>query len=130
MPVETVKRYTRENLRARPETLFVFGDNMARLGHGGQARACRGEPNAVGIPTKWRPATDHAAFFSNDDIDKVKPEIDRAFARLSAHLQAGGTVVIPEDGVGTGLARLPDAAPVIYRYITQEFGKLQRLQTA
>jgi hypothetical protein len=114
-----VIRYTRAMIRANPKTLYVFGDNMARTGLGGQARECRGEPNAVGIPTKWRPTMDNAAFFRDSDLPKVTPRIQQAFRRLAAHLAEGGTVVWPSDGVGTGLARLPQCAPTIHAYINR-----------
>lgn len=57
----------REDLQGEPETLFVFGDNMMRKGLGGQAAAMRGEPNAVGIPTKELPSMANNAFLSEAD---------------------------------------------------------------
>ena len=57
------ERITRADLRANPDTLYVFGDNMRRRGMGGQAAEMRGEPNAVGIPTKWRPSRTEWDFF-------------------------------------------------------------------
>jgi hypothetical protein len=47
-----LKHITREMVRADPSTVFVFGDNMARNGLAGQAKEMRGEPNAIGVPTK------------------------------------------------------------------------------
>lgn len=110
-------RITRVDLAASPDVLFVFGDNMARRGYGGQAREMRGAPNAVGIPTKRAPSMTPSAFFSDDDFLWAKPEIDAAFARLEAHIRVGGRVVWPKDGVGTGLAELPQRSPLIWRYI-------------
>ena len=52
------KWITREELQRHPELIFVFGDNMLRKGFGGQAKEMRGEPNAVGVPVKWRPSRD------------------------------------------------------------------------
>ncbi len=115
------KTLLREVIRANPNTLYVFGDNMARVGRGGQAAECRGEPNAVGIPTKWRPARDAQAYFSDSDYDRVVPAIDAALQRLVAHLEAGGTVVLPKQGVGTGLSELPTRAPKIYAHIIDQF---------
>ncbi|KKL05458.1 hypothetical protein LCGC14_2605850, partial [marine sediment metagenome] len=56
--IEYRDHITRQMLRDEPDTLFVFGDNMQRRGLGGQAFAMRGEPNAVGIPTKIFPSMD------------------------------------------------------------------------
>jgi hypothetical protein len=47
----------RRDLRANPESLYLFGDNTKRVGIGGQAREMRGEPNAVGIATKNAPGS-------------------------------------------------------------------------
>lgn len=119
-----VKRYNRKQARNHPKALFVFGDNMARKGYGGQAKELRGEPNVVGIPTKWRPARDEKAYFTNADLKAALPAIDEAFERLESHLEAGGVVFWPADGVGTGLAQLPTRAPDIHGYITNRFRRL------
>lgn len=115
--VVQVHRYRRAEIQANPHRLFIFGDNMARAGFGGQAKEARGEPNAVGIPTKWSPAMTPDSFFTDEDFDEVKPVIDAAFERISQHMDGGGTVVWPTDGVGTGLAQLAERAPRIFEYI-------------
>jgi len=117
MGVEYREFITRIQLKREPFVLFVFGDNMERFGHGGQAREMRGEPNAVGIPTKWAPNMSPTSFFSDADFDEVKPSIDAAFARLRRHVHQGGRVVWPKDGIGSGLADLPRRAPKIWEYI-------------
>jgi len=127
MPIEKVARYSRDDLRRRPDALFVFGDNMKRVGMGGQAKACRGEPNAIGIPTKWSPSMFPSAFFKDVDLARVRPTLDRVFDRLQMHLQSGGTVVLPADGVGTGLAELPTRAPAIHAYITDRIAQLDAI---
>lgn len=108
------KFITRQMLRNEPDTLFVFGDNAQRRGLGGQAKEMRGEPNAVGIPTKIYPSMHKAAFFSDDDFDFIRPILNMEFERLRYH---AGAIVWPEDGIGTGLADLPTRAPKIWRYI-------------
>ncbi len=42
MPIETVHRYTRAEIRAPRDALYVFGDNLAGPGFDGQAREARG----------------------------------------------------------------------------------------
>lgn len=108
-----LKCITRSVIRANPSILFAFGDNLARTGFGGQAAECRGEPNAVGIPTKRYPSMLPTAFFTDDDWPIVKPTFTTAFARLEAHLLAGKSIVWPTDGIGTGRARLAASAPRI-----------------
>lgn len=115
--ISLVHYITRAQLQAAPETLFVFGDNMRERGFGGQAREMRGEPNAVGIPTKWEPSNSANAFFCNSDLAACKGLIDNRFLKLLRHLQAGGNVVWPDAGIGTGLADLKSRAPRIWEYI-------------
>lgn len=115
MLVDIVNRYSREMLRARPNDLFLFGDNMERVGLGGQAGACRGEPNAVGLPTLWAPGF----YFRDSDFPVAREAIDEALTALRRHLLAGGTIVLPAHGVGTGIAQLPERAPKIHQYISE-----------
>mgnify|MGYP001608883882 CR=1 FL=1 len=115
--LEYRKHITRAMLRAEPDTLFVFGDNMAARGLGGQAKEMRGEHNAVGIPTKRHPRMDDAAFLTDADLDAVRPIAQAAYRRLADHLKAGGTVVFPADGIGTGLAQLQERAPAVDEYL-------------
>lgn len=121
-------RVTREQVRAARDTLFVFGDNMARAGFGGQAAAMGGEPNSVGVPTKWRPARDPAAYFADTDWqnEEVRQAVLGAFERIERALASGRDVVIPADGLGTGLADLPRRAPVIHACISRMIEELER----
>lgn len=108
--VRIVSRYSRTFIRSMPNVLFVFGDNIARVGFGGQAAEARGEPNSVGIPTKMSPAE----YLYDTQIEIAREPIINAFVRLAEHLRNGGDIVWPRDGVGTGLARLPDTAPILF----------------
>ncbi len=114
------KVITRDMLRAEPNTLFAFGDNMKERGLGGQAKEMRGEPNAVGIPTKWEPTKAERAFFINSDLPAVEGLIRARLQILSNHMTFGGKVVWPKDGIGTGLAELQKRAPAIWRLIESE----------
>jgi hypothetical protein len=111
MPLKTQKFIRRADLRANPETYYVFGDNLLGVGMGGQAREMRGELNAVGIPTKQSPtvyAHDRMALhFLNDWLDNFTFLIDK--------LEEGHLVVWPEDGIGTGLADMANQAPVLWQ---------------
>lgn len=118
---------TREQVRANRETLFVFGDNMAGTGYGGQAAAMRGEANAVGVVTKWKPERTPSAYFTDSDWlnGDVRHALFQAFDRIEAALADGRDVVIPADGVGTGLAELPRRAPKIAAYIERRIAALE-----
>lgn len=124
MPIMIVKRYARSDLQDNRDRLYVFGDNLVGVGTGGQAYSCRGEPNAVGIPTKRAPSTADTAYFTDDDLGRATPVIDAAFERLAAHIKKGLVVIWPADGVGTGLAMLERKAPAIRAYIDQKTDEL------
>ncbi len=125
--IRRAARITREMVRAEPGALFVFGDNMARAGYGGQAREMRGEPNAVGVPTKWRPERNSGAYFTNAawQSPDVRYAITWAFNRMRHALDAGRDVVIPADGIGTGLAELPARAPELHARIERAIARLE-----
>lgn len=111
---------TRQDLRSNPEFRYVFGDNVARKGMGGQAGAMRGEPNAIGVATKWTPTRDSRAYFSDGDeraLRHMLADIDQVRVALSQ----GRTVYVPTDGLGTGLSELPTRAPSLYRKLVEEF---------
>ncbi len=46
---------TREDLRANPDIIYVYGDNVAREGQRGLARQMRHEPNAHAVSISWGP---------------------------------------------------------------------------
>ena len=115
MPIIQVRRYSRADLRANPDRLFAFGDNLERRGLGGQAREARGEANAVGIVTKRSPRMDPDAFLTDADLELMARLWRELFGRLNDHLFAGGVVVWPADGVGTGRAELRTRAPALWR---------------
>ena len=123
-------RMTRLQARANPQVLFVFGDNLVGAGFGGQAAELRGEPNAVGIPTKRAPRRDERAYFRDADLTLAAPVISAAFARLAEHLADGGDIVWPAAGVGTGLAELPRRAPAIAAFIEAGYRQLVSVATA
>lgn len=114
--IRFVYRYSPSMARNDPHTLYVFGDNMQRRGRGGQA-IIRDLPNAFGIPTKNAPSYSPSSYFTDADLPRILPILDECFAELADHLDSGGDVVWPEDGIGTGLAELPQRAPAIHRAI-------------
>lgn len=105
------KQYTIELLRAHPDKVFVFGDNLLRRGTGGQA-VVRHEPNAFGVPTKRAPSMQHNSFFSDRDNERQAVLIALRNLYALARKQA---VVFPAAGLGTGLAQMPTKSPNVYR---------------
>jgi len=125
MPLLYMKRYTRKFIREHPDWLFVFGDNFARKGFGGQAAQARGEPNAIGVPTKRYPTTEEAAYLRNEDFEiwEQKSRLDRQ--QIETALRQGQIVVWPLDGIGSGMAKLDSYAPDIAEAIKDWLGRLE-----
>ena len=125
MPVITQKFIYRSDLQNNPEVKYLFGDNTLRKGRGGQAKEMRGEPNAIGVATKRLPSQMENSFFSDAEhvencriiLADLKPAFD--------HVRAGGVLVIPEDGLGTGLSELPTRAPMTNSYLESVLGMLR-----
>lgn len=131
MTFRTEKYITRAMVRAEPQALFVFGDNIAEVGRAGQAKEMRGEPNAVGIPTKWFPSMSENAFFRDSDLPEVRGHIEAQFKLLAQHIvMMGGDVVWPEDGIGSGLAQLRERAPQIWAFIDMLRARVERAAQA
>jgi len=115
-------RIYRADLRASPEAIFVFGDNAVRIGMGGQAGHMRGEPNALGIATKRAPLMTPESFFS-DSEPQDRLTVEKDLKRLMGHIEAGRSIIVPWDGIGTGLSELPQRAPMLYALIYGFFAK-------
>jgi hypothetical protein len=125
MPLVFQDRIERSDLRANPDTLYLFGDNEARRGLGGQAAACRGEPNAIGVATKCLPRRNAKAYWSDQDYDRLVALIEADLAPAFAHVRRGGTVVCPTAGLGTGLSELPTRAPKVFAYLSKRIADLK-----
>jgi hypothetical protein len=113
MPIEYLDWITRSDVQMKPEARFVFGDNWRREGFGGQAKSMRGEPNAIGVATKWSPDMGDMSFFS-DGSAHCETIVLADLGTIEHALSEGRTVYVPKDGLGTGLSQLPQRAPKLY----------------
>ena len=114
---ETIGKMSPLTLRENPDKVYLFGDNLEGVGKGGQA-VVRGEPNAIGIPTKKGPKSDEGAYFNDADLKANKEAIDAAFNKIPDE----ATVVIPKDGLGKDLA---NKAPKTFEYLKEKLDELQ-----
>ena len=117
-------RIYRQDLRNNPGVLYVFGDNDQRKGMGGQAKEMRGEPNAVGVRTKWKPTMEEDAFYRDANFTLQRSLLEEDLDRLDKHLKREGIVVMPSDGLGTGLSQLPTRSPRFYQHLMNEISNL------
>lgn len=110
--------YNLQSCLAKPDHLFIFGDNMMRIGKGGQAQI-RGINNSMGVATKRAPGMSPEDFFSNqldemeiihDDLKKIK----------DVNFYDTYIIVFPKDGLGTGLSQLPQRAPILNNFLASK----------
>ena len=133
MIVERKKFITREFIQKNRNFLFLYGDNLDRVGFGGQALEMRGEWNSIGIATK---RSIHHSFpndyFFDTDYDTI-PILCREFDYVKQFLQRNkrdlgiNRIIVPEDGLGTGLSKLPEYAPKALEFIELRIKLLERL---
>ena len=126
MPIIYKKFIFRSDLRANPTWLFLFGDNELRQGYAGQAKQMRGEPNALGICTKRRPSAAPNAYYSDVNLDRNCLQIDKDISKAFVHVARGGTVVVPSDGLGTGMAMLKTKAPKTFEFLQRRLRQLDK----
>jgi hypothetical protein len=124
VPLIRQKMIYRADLRANRHVLYVFGDNAARTGYGGQAAEMRGEPNATGIRTKWKPTMFKDALFKDIQKPIIIPMWEEDFDPIRKKMAEGGIVVMPMDGVGSGFAQLAQNAPELASWLDRELKKI------
>ena len=120
MPVIYQKRICRDDLRRNPNAVYLFGDNEARTGLGGQAREMRGEPNAFGIATKKSPYE----FWSDCEYFRNIQVINSDYSKIYLQKAPNKILVVPSDGIGTGLAELKIRAPYTFDYLQDQMKNL------
>lgn len=116
--VEIQKIFSVKDCNNNPNKIYIFGDNLCGIGKGGQAiiRDCS---NAFGIPTKRAPSMNSNAFFSDqfDEYEAVKAKIEKLITldRYKTDI----TFVFPTAGLGTGLARMNQTSPKLFKYMNK-----------
>lgn len=118
--IEIRDHITRDDVRAEKNKIFLFGDNLAQKGFGGQAKEMRGEENSIGIPTKKLPSNSKDAFFTDKEFAANIKAIDETFAKIPLDK----IIVIPKAGLGTGLAGLEQKAPNTFAYLNEKLAEI------
>ena len=129
MPVIYESWIDRKDLQENPESLYLFGDNDQRKGLGGQAYSMRGEPNAVGVRTKKSPSRAPWAFWCDSNYEENIGKITLDLSLAVAYLKQGGTVVIPEDGIGTGLSEMMEHCPRTFEFLNEAVAELMTISS-
>ena len=115
--IKKMEFITREFVKENKDMVFVFGDNDLKIGYGGQAAAMRGEMNTIGIPTKKSPDTTDKSYYNDGEFDLNKKKINYGINLILRSLREGKTVVLPSNGIGTGLAKLKEKAPKTFNFL-------------
>lgn len=112
-----------EQCRHNPNRLYVFGDNLIRIGKGGQA-CIRDEINSYGIATKRTPSMDNQAFFG-DRADEAHALLNDIQGLLVV-CDSGDfdTIVLPGDKLGTGLAKMEEKSPKLFVWLHETLSLL------
>ena len=121
--------WTRKDVENNPDKVFLFGDNFedAETGYvpSSTQAVIRGLPNAIGISTKNDRGTKKSSYLTDADFNTFKQRVDEQIQKAK---ESGKTIVIPEDGIGTGKAQLKERAPKLFEYLQQELDKLKNTQ--
>ena len=120
-----VKRWMYNDVKSDIKSLYIFGDNNVKKGCKGQA-IIRYLYNACGIPTKIYPSYDDEAYYSDNCYENNCNRIDESINIIKNKLEKNvyDRLILPEDGLGTGLAELPRKAPRTYNYLVKKIYEL------
>jgi len=123
--IEYVDYIERKDLVNNRDKVFIFGDNDEKSGYGGQAKEMRGEPNAIGIPTKKSPNNTPESYYTDAEFEENKAKINYAINKIINEIVSGKTIVIPKNGLGTGLADLKNKAPKTNQFLQSTIKALE-----
>lgn len=106
-----------QKVKSDIDKIYVFGDNDARIGKGGQA-IIRDLENSMGIRTKKGPSKKSVAFYTDSDLELNKRKIREDILNIkNLALSKNKTIVLSNGGYGTGLANLKERAPESFNFL-------------
>ena len=123
MKIIKQKYITEQDCLNNPNSLYIFGDNALRKGKAGQAQI-RDCENSFGIITKRYPSNYDESFLTDCMRDALIVKNDLNNLEKILESKQYDTLVIPEDGLGTGLAKLPEKAPTIFGYLVARLDEI------
>ena len=117
--------WTEKEVNEHPTWLFIYSDNDIKRGKGGQAiiRYCT---NSVGIPTKKIPNNVPSSYYTDNDYDLNILKIDKAIKHIQELSNKYEKIIFPENGFGTGLAKLASKAPKTNSYLNEKITELMK----
>lgn len=114
----TSKRFSVEQCRINFDTLFVFGDNLMRVGMAGQA-TIREQPNTIGLATKKAPGTAEEDYFTDSEYKENCSIIDGEIEKIKKYAEEKEykAICFPFQGLGTGLSAMQTRCPKTFLYL-------------
>lgn len=125
MPILYQKFINREDVAMNTKATYVFGDNDVRQGFGGQAAAMRGFPNSIGVRTKKYPSIAWDSFYNDAEYDDNVAKMDEDLDQVRDILWQGRLVIMPMDGLGTGLSDLANYAPKTAKWLNEALEEMR-----
>ena len=118
--------WTRQDVANQTSKVFLFGDNTNDRVNTHYVptmtqAVIRGLDNAIGIDTKKNRGTSEDSYFTDEDFDTFKSQVDEAIQKA---MDSGKTIVIPEGGIGTDKAQLKERAPKLFSYLQDKLNAL------
>lgn len=110
--------WTVDDVKNNPKKLFVFGDNNARIGKGGQA-IIRDLPNSIGLRTKKGPSNKPAAFYNDSEYEHNINLIREDILKIKYVSKDYQSIVLSDGGYGTGLSDLERVSPQTFETLNQ-----------
>lgn len=113
------RRYSIEQCRINFDCLFIYGDNLERIGTAGQA-CIREQINAVGLCTKKKPGGNSEDYFTDKEFDENCILIDEEIEKIKKYMEEKEYKAIgfPWMGLGTGLSAMQTKCPKTFCYLT------------
>ncbi|QGR53908.1 hypothetical protein [Moumouvirus maliensis] len=117
--------WTEKDVLNFPRGLFVYGDNDAQFGKGGQA-IIRDLSNTIGLSTKKYPTHDKNSYYTDKEYEQNIVKINKGIQNIITKSKKYDYVVLPRDGFGTGLSKLPEKAPKTFKYLCEQIEILKQ----
>lgn len=120
--------WTNQDTKTYSNYLFIFGDNDLKQGKKGQS-IIRDQPNTIGIPTKKKPSSYPSSYYYDIEYEENIKKIDKAFEEILSRLKNEDFkgIILPENGIGTGLAKLQINAKKTLKYIENKIQELIKI---
>lgn len=117
-------KWSLQDTEDNPNRLFIFGDNLAHVGTGGQAciRYSRAK-NAYGIPTKKCPTMSNNCFFTDDEFEDNIASILDAIENIP--FDKYDEIAIPSNIWGSGLAQMHIKCPKTFSFVKKLYNNLK-----